>query len=640
MTNVYIDFETRSEVDLKKVGIWEYSKHPSTEVLCIAYKLGDAETKVSTPDDLILPPHLTYWAHNALFEYCLWLNCGCVKYDWPKPDLEQWHCTAAQAAYHSLPRSLDGACSALELPVQKDMGGHKLMLKMCKPRRPTKTNDAKWHESEADLNRLAKYCAQDVEAEYALAHALDPLPESERELWLLTQRLNLRGVGVDAETVQAGIEISRKIEKSANKQIHYYTDGAVQTCGQVARIGEWCAEQGHSLNDCSAATIAEALADPDLDPTVQQVLQLRQTASKSSLKKLQAISDRAGTDARVRDLLLYYGAGTGRWAGMGVQPQNLPRCSFNPDDLEHIHRLVQQQDTDAIELLYGPVTSVLSQALRSTLCAAPGHVLIGADYSSIEARVLLWLARDPGLKVFKTGDIYKDMAAAIFGKPVELVTKSERQLGKIAILGLGYGMGSKRFYETCAAWGVPITEGMAQTVVETYRTKYEAVVNSWHSIERDIKAALAGRNRLNKDVQLENDFLTIELPSGRKLYYYKPKLVLGETPWGDPVDKITYMSVDGYSRKWVRTETWGGKLVENITQAVARDIMAEAMSSLSTQWVDIVLSIHDEIVIEAPLDKVEGKKTVLKKAMLTAPDWADGLPLAIDEPWVNRRYVK
>jgi DNA polymerase len=639
--NIYIDFETRSEVDIKKVGAWQYSVHPSTEILCAGIKIDEWGTGTCPPQASYMSQdhsNSQFYAHNALFEYLMWNNCGVKKYDWPETRLDQWYCSAAIAAYHSLPRSLEGACMALGLATQKDMAGHRLMLKMCKPRKPTKNNDAKWHETAEDLERLGQYCIKDVDAMYELVQALGPLPQAERDLWLLTQRINLRGVGVDPETVKSALMITAKAQKVANAQIKYYTDGLVSTTGQVAKIFTFCVENGVELPDCSAATIDQALQLPELDPTVREVLSIRRRASKSSLKKLQAIEHRFALDGRVRDMLLYYGAGTGRWAGMGVQPQNLPRCTFEPADLDHIHRLIQAGNIKGLALMYGPELDVISQALRSTLCAAPGNVLVGADYSSIEARVLLWLARDPGLKVFETGDIYCDMAAAIFGRPVSQITKAQRQLGKVAILGLGYGMGASKFKQTCHNWGIEIDEVMAQDVIETYRAKYSAVKQYWRNIEEGAKATIHGS--VISNMWLDGDFFKIRLSSGRDLHYYKPKLVPDTTPWGAPTTKVTYVSVNGVTRKWERTETWGGKLVENITQALARDVMAEAMLQLEGQNKDIVLSVHDELVIEVDERYVENAKYELKSAMTHVPKWAAGLPLATDEPWVNRRYVK
>jgi DNA polymerase len=558
--NIYIDFETRSEVDIKKVGGWVYSTHPSTEILCVGIKVDNDQTEVVDPSQLY--PAIEFddnlHAHNALFEFMMWNNCGVAKYGWPEIRLDQWYCSAAIAAYHSLPRSLEGACMALGLATQKDMAGHRLMLKMCKPRKPTKNNDAKWHETAEDLERLGQYCIKDVDTMYDLIQALEPLPPAERELWLLTQQINLTGIGIDVDTVRSALEITAKAQKSADAQITYYTDGLVSKTGQVARIKEFCVEKGVGLPDCSAATIDQALEIPELDPTVHEVLSIRRRASKSSLKKLQAIEHRLGLDGRVRDMLLYYGAGTGRWAGMGVQPQNLPRCTFGPADLEHIHQLIQAGNTEGLALMYGPELDVISQALRSTLCAAPGNVLIGADYSSIEARVLLWLANDLGLRVFETGDIYCDMASAIYHRPITKEDKDERQLGKVAILGLGYGMGAKKFRVTCQSYGIEIDENTAGEVVDIYRAKYETVKGLWRDVEDVAKRVLAYRNsssiRLRKDVRLvfqrENNFLTILLPSGRKLFYHQPRLVSAETPWGQMTEKVTYMSINGVTRKW------------------------------------------------------------------------------------------
>jgi DNA polymerase len=648
----YIDFETRSEADLKKVGIWKYSTHPSTEILCVGLKVENLETSILAPYEAFCAPLTAeFHAHNALFEYCIWNNVGVRLYGWPKVSLESWHCSAALAAYHSLPRSLDGACSALKLPTQKNLKGHRLMLKMSKPRKPTKNNQAKWHEDPVDLERLAEYCKQDVEAEYALVQALGELPRAERELWLITQEINLRGVGVDMDTVAAALKAIAKAEIAAKNQIQYYSSGQIKTPGQVTRILDFCRGRGVVIPSCSADIIDDVLRQqPEADPTAREVLRIRRESSKSSLKKYQALANRTDDEARLRDLLLYYGASTGRWAGMGFQIQNLKRCSFEPGDLDHIHQLIQDGNTEGLRIMYGSELDVFSQALRSTLKAPPRRTLIGADYASIEARVLLWLAEDPGLRVFQTGDIYVDMASAIYRRPVEYIDKTQRQVGKVAVLGLGYGMGAERFQRTCYDWtGIIISDELATEIVDTYRTKYYQVKEFWNEVEHGmVKLAIKHPGqvvtRKSKRAPLaavvKGDFLTIQLPSGRRLFYREPRLVPGLTPWGSEIEKITYMSVDGFTRKWVRTETWGGKLVENITQAVARDIMAAAMKRLNDQRIDVVLSIHDELIVEVDEADAWDVRDAFKEALIRVPGWATGLPIAIDDPWINERYVK
>jgi DNA polymerase len=618
----YIDFETRSERDLKKVGIYKYSTDLSTEVLCAVIIIEDSTT-ILYPDTFrdYTPPLNAVWvSHNAEFEQNIWRNQMTPKYGWP--EVSSWKCTAAKAAASGLPRSLDGAAKALGLIEQKDKAGHALMLKMCKPLpRWSRTGKGpKWRESTEDLKRLAEYCTQDVRTEKAIDEALPDLPPAEQKIWALDQLINQRGIHCDLQLTTACLEILDAEQITANARISEITSGEITSPNQVQKIAKWC-----GLPSIDKKTLEEELSEPSQNPHAE-LLRLRQANSKASGRKYVAIIDRADHTGRVRNNLIYHGAHTGRWSGAGVQAQNLIKPAYKREVIEDIGLpLLLNRDTESIKMLFGDVSTLVSSALRSTLCAEPGKVLIAADYSSIEARVLLWLAGETkALRLLSEGgDIYKDMAATIYDKKYEQVTKSERQLGKQAILGLGYGMGAFKFQKTCEGYGIEISPEFAQQVVTLYRQKYFRVVNRWHLMERLAVSAMAGPNH---KFQKMGPMLQMSLRSGRKLSYFDPQVSGG-----------SYTPVLTYLFRGNRIETYGGKLVENEVQATARDIMANGMLNVEERGYPIILTVHDEVVSEVP----EGFGSVNEFCSLLCKraDWYKGCPISA-EGWVGKRYRK
>lgn len=630
---IYIDFETRSKCDLKKAGAWAYSQHPSTEVLCMAYAVDDGEVELWTPEDVpppLLEGHL-HEAHNAFFELAIWTNI----LKWPAVE---WSCSAAKCAAHSLPRALDKAGAALGLDVQKDQEGKRVMMKLCRPRKPSKNNPAVWHEDPEEFNILYEYCKDDVRAERALSHALRDLNKKETKVWQLDQDINRRGIRVDVEAVDAAIEISEEHVKSANSQLEIITEGAVSKVSEAAKLTVWVQEQGVGVSSVTKQEVKDTLA-MEIPDRVRKALTIRQKMGKTSVAKYKAIKNALSTDGRLRDLLMYHGAGTGRWTGKLVQPQNFPRNGFK-GDIEEYFSILKMKDHDAFELCYPDVMGTVSSMIRPCLIPTEGKYFYGADYSSIEARVLLWLADDEnGLGVFARGeDIYKDMASDIYGVPINKVDSNQRQLGKQAILGLGYQMGANKFEQTCLGYGIAIDAEMAERVVEAYRQKYHLVRSMWYDQEHIAKEAITTGKFLTCGKigwGTKGDFLYCKLPSKRLIAYYDPKIETVKTPWGGEKEGITYMATNPVTRKWERTKTYGGKLVENITQGTARDVMVEAMLRLEDARYEAVLTIHDEIITE----KEQGDVAEFETLMSTLPDWAEGLPVAV-EGWKGLRYLK
>jgi DNA polymerase len=568
------------------------------------------------------------------------------RYGWPRIPAEQWFCSAAQAAYHGLPRKLEDAAQALGLDVQKDAEGHRLMKQMSKPRPQWKKTGKgpKWFEDDERLERLYEYCKRDVEVEYALSQALDELPQTERKIWMLDQTINRRGIYCDVELAQSAITIIEDLEDKACAELRELTDGEISTPGQVSKLVDYLNKNFYiksgiygvfdygefegPMPDLQAATIEKYLSKT-ADLRARRILEIRQLHSKASTKKYQAMLDRADDDQRIRDTILYHGAHTGRWTGVSVQPQNFFKPKFDRASIEQLAiPAIKQHDITELEFLFGDPVVPLSSTLRSTLCAAPGKDLIGADYASIEARVLLWLVKDfEALQKIEAGvDLYVDMAASIYNTPLSKITTSQRALGKTAILGLGYGMGAAKFYDTCLRFGIEIDQGLAERTVSLYRQKYRKVVNYWRSID---SYAILSAEPFSK----HGRFLRLKLPSGRYLNYCDPKIRLNRFD----ESALTYMGLNTITRKWERTETYGGKLTENIVQAIARDIMALGMLRVETAGYPIVMTVHDEIVSE--VDKGFGSVDEFVRLLCQQPPWAKGCPISA-EGWRGERYRK
>jgi len=438
------DFETRSEADLKKVGAYKYAQDPTTSVMCLAFRVPGGELDLwhpNGPDEV--PTRLLEWvkagnlleAHNAEFEYAIW-NYHCVpKYGWPKLSISQVRCSAAKAAALALPRALEDVGAALRLPVQKDKEGHRIMLKMSKPRKPTKNNPAKWHDSFEDSEKLFEYCQTDVRTEELASEILPPLLPKEQKLFELTMRINERGIYCDVPLCKTAVSFSEKYETDLTEELHRITGGEVQTAKQVQKLTTWLMRQGVALDNAQAKTIDDALKDSGIEGDARRVLEIRQALSKSSVKKYTSMIQMAGADQRIRGTLLFNGASTGRYTGKGIQPQNFARGVYK--DTKNIFELLEAVDYDFFKAVFPDVFTALSSGLRGMLRAAPGFELMAGDYNAVEARGVMWLANDEtGLSAFRSGrDIYREMASAIFGIPVSRVTDQQRFIGKETILG-------------------------------------------------------------------------------------------------------------------------------------------------------------------------------------------------------------
>jgi len=703
---ITLDFETRSRSDLRKVGAWKYAEHESTEVMCLALKVDEDPVQI-----WIMPELIEGWdnlwieldidhvfsadevldliesadiieAHNMEFERAIWHHVLHKKHNWPDLPFEKLRCSAAKAAMHALPRNLEQACKALNLPVQKDEEGHRLMLQMCKPRKPSKANPNEWWETPDKLVRLFKYCMQDVEAEHCLSRALSDLPPSELEIWRLDQQINARGIYTDTESAAVIIDKLAHHEKGLLGQMSALTDGKVKSPRQHAVTLKWVNEQGIDADNIQAATVDALLEKGGLPEKARDVLRIRRSLSKSSCAKFQAMIARAGSDSRIRGTLMYHGAGTGRWSGVGIQPQNLPRGTFS--DVQECIDAFKAGDMEVFEMLYGDPMVAASSCIRGMLCASPGHELVCADFSAIEGRVLAWVVQETeALDVYIKGiDPYKIAAAPIYSTTYENVSKSQRQVGKVAELALGYQGGisafesmargydldfseivhpvlssarpdmvkkaehaAKTYKTSCIRAGkepIPKEQAMACDIIkQTWRENRPMTTRFWQHIESTAVKAVVNPGDIASYAGIKfgtsKNFLLCRLPSGRVLYYYSPKVQEVKTPWGAKKFGITYRSVDSVTRQWVRQKTYGGKLTENIVQAIARDLMAEGMLRVEAAGYPVVMSVHDELVSEVPIGF--GSVEEYENIMSEIPDWAQGCPVAA-EGWKDLRYKK
>lgn len=706
-----IDFETRSACSIKDCGSWRYSLDPTTEVMCLAFRLPhweEGRTALWHPAfphlgvaeaDCPELAELFEWiregrlveAHNAWFERGIWTNVCVPRMGWPEVGHWQWRCSAAKAAAYSLPRNLENLTVALALRVKKDVEGAKVMKKMAKPRKPLKRDvlawlddnaalplPAKkclttlypnddgtyrvvaewdggseehdlplfWNESAELLERLCAYCRVDVLAEEAASRRLRDLSPKETEMYLMDQHINQMGFQLDREGIEAALQIVEGIFSELNAELVELTGGQVQKATQRARMMAWFQENGLPLEDTQGTTIDAWLKREDVEPRVRRGLELVRALGRSSTAKFVAAQNWADPATwRVHGGLLYHGAGTGRWSGSGVQPHNFPRGSIK--DMGLAWEVIKSRDLALMELLYGDAMELLSHALRGMIVPTPGRRLMVADYAAIEARVVLWLADDQeALDVFRRNEcIYMAMATEIYGRLIndKEAQAQERQMGKQAVLGLGYQMGAKKFQATLAEkWGIFIELDFAQRIVDAYRNKFWRVKKMWWDQEAAAIAAVRAPGRVVRCGKVQwccfDGFLHCKLPSGRLLGYCDPRVIRKPTPWGEQKDALTYMGVDPYTKKWRRQDTYGGMLVENITQATARDLMADAMLRCHKEGLyDVILSVHDELIAECDMDT--GDVEDFEATMAHVPDWAEGCPVKA-EGWTGLRYRK
>ncbi len=738
------DFETRSECPLggpSGGGARVYSEHPTTKAMCLVYRLPGHERRLwhmAHPQHLIgeSPAPLELFAfilagglmeaHNSFFERCIWRYVMVERHGWPEVQHLQWRCSAAKASACSLPRALEDAALAMRLDVEKDMVGNRLMKKMCKPRKPLKAErkawkeehgkepmPTLWHEAEEDLYRLWAYCDRDVETEEALSHAVPDLSEDELAVWQMDQELNERGALFDIELAVAALDMAARWKVRLNGELEAMTGVASGT--QRAAVKAWLLEhEDLDLPNTAAETLEWYVAHEPISGRARRICEIVMDVNRTSTSKYKSMLNKSVASGRVMDLMMYHGAGTGRWSGKGVQIHNFPARDLIVKDFDYAAECIKSGDIDWCVAMYGDIMRLLSHALRGTIISPEGRDLIVADYSAIEARCVLWLAYAmDALDVFLRGeDIYCDMATGIYGYEVIKGTHPlERQFGKQAILGLGFGMGFVTFLLTCRKHKIHFSKAdtlrimgpelidkytnwvrnhlcldgppadmdperaksysnkkrqaarvirrlvdarevpkdvvhelaLMKYTVDVYRSRYPEVKQLWKDQETAAIAAVLSKTGERVPCGrvtwfVEGGFLCCELPSKRLMRYRDPEIKMVRTSWGEERPAIRYMHVNGTTRKWERTATYGGKLVENITQAVARDVMANAMMlAHEGDTYDTIMSIHDELVCEVDEDK--GSLDEFESLMSMVPPWAHQCPITA-EAERYKRYRK
>lgn len=645
MKDLSIDIETYSETDIGKSGLYKYCQDPNFEVLLFAYSIDFGEVKIidlalneAIPDEVIkamADDKVIKHAYNAAFEY----NC-LEAYGFDVGDRMSWHCTMFHAMYLGYPAGLAATGEALGLPEEKQKlrTGKALIRYFSIPCKPTKVNGGRTRNlPEHDMEKwdlFKEYCKQDVVTEIEIYRRLEmfPVPEREQKIWTISDEANAIGVEVDFDLVEGALDIDAKLTEEQMERSREIS--GLENPNSVAQILPWLQQYIPEVDNVRKDTVADLL-ERDLPDNVREFLELRQELSKTSIKKYTAMKDCACADHRMRGLLQCYGANrTGRWAGRLVQVQNLPRNYIK--NLELARELVKARDKDLIQLLFGNVTDTISQLIRTAFIPKNGKKFIVSDYSAIEARVIAWIAGEKWVnEVFAShGKIYEATASQMFDVPIEKIAKGNpeyalRQKGKVATLALGY-QGGPGALKAMGADKMGLNDEELEDIKNRWRTANSNIVKFWYNLENAaVKVVETGEPQVVKCLELSYEFdpiygksyLVIKLPSGRSLYYPEP--YLKENKFGK--NAVHFKGI-GVNRKFAAESTYGGKLTENVVQAIARDCLAETLLRLYEKYPEdpVVMHIHDEVVMEADRDiTLDEVNEVLS---LEIP-WAKGLIL-------------
>lgn len=677
-----VDIETCSAASIRN-GNAAYSEHESTRVWCVSF--GIASTKHEKPTVYTwtpgqqLPKKIAQYiergglllAHNAGFEMAIWRNILAPKFGWPLPKIEQWRDTQAVGVAANLPVSLEGLAKVFKGSPGKDMTGNKLMRSLAV---------ATWNETHQrydypdsgddamlpELRRLIEYCEADVLATLFVWWRLPPMHSFELNVWHIDQRINQRGVGIDQEFVEKMANMAEMRKDLLATDVFRITGSLCANSTNPHALKLWLKDEGIELpvvakrnketgevekKETLAKDAVEKMLDVgDLEGAVYAVLDNRIEANKSaSLAKLKRVPQMVSKDGRLRGALRYSIAHTGRWAGSGIQVHNLPKDKRSNKRSEHVRGLVRKGALNTLLLSEERPLDAMSQSLRAMLVAAPGKDLIAADYSAIEARVLAWLAdAKPVLDIFDAGgDVYVSAAATIIGKAVEKVTKQDRQLGKVCTLALGYQMGVLKFIDTArrAPYWVTLDRKEAYRVQRAWRDNNPEIVAFWKEIEEACQNAVGNKGTVfevgpHLKVRCNKKALMIQLPSGRVLRYWRPQVkrvkkeIVSVDEHGELVKnefesmELQFFTVGKNKSRMTRESTYGGKLTENVTQAVARDLLAYALVALDSRGFDVVLHVHDSAAAEVDA----GTRSVEEfcRRMGETPKWAAGCPVATE----------
>ena len=670
---VSLDFETRSRAELTNVGAKRYAMDPSTDVLCTAYAIDDSDPCVfrghagafaENLKTLADQADVIFCAFNVGFEFNIWHEILVPRHGYPPIPLHRWRCSAASALMHSLPRKMGDVAKALNLPVLKDEDGKRVMMKMCKPvSERSRDKYGEWHEEEEDFEILMRYCQDDVRVEREIVKRLGFLPDAEQKIWELDQRINNNGLRMDVELAEGLLKAKDAVcaDLSAKCKAEYGFSPS-----QVGKIKDELKANGVEIplvrrfkknkeTGKKEAQMTESLGSQqikkliisDVPSRVKRLLKLRKEFATTSLAKADA-GLKCHDNGTLYGQFMYHGANTGRWSGRHVQLHNLPRGSFSEDwvddELEAAVELIKRPDVTAsmLEASFDGMSAmeIMKSSLRGLIIPREGNKLAVLDFAQIEGRVLAWLAgQQDVLDAFASGvDMYKFVASQIYQCGIDDVTKDQRFIGKVAMLALGYQGGAGAFISMATNFGVLVEESFANEIKNDWRERNSHIVQFWYDLERAaIRAVTAGTTTKAGCImfKVRNDFLECRLPSGRKLFYYKPT-IQSKVVNGKPRRSLRFMGSDQQRGiQWGLIDTYGGKLAENVTQAVSRDLLANSMLNLDAAGYSIIGHVHDEILTEGPDVNIKD----MERVMLKAPDWAEGIPLGVDG-FVGTRYRK
>lgn len=645
--NLFIDVETYSSVDIKESGAYKYIESPDFEILIIGYALDDGPVKIvdlaqgeEMPEEFeeaLLDSDCVKVAHNAVFERLSFKHIG---YNVPA---EQWYCTSVKAAYCGLPLSLDGVSKALNLTDKKLDTGKALIKYFSCPCKATRVNGMRTrnypehaHEKWEMYKEYNKY---DVLAEREIFKRLEAyiIPDIERKMYVLDQNINDRGILVDMELAESAIAVDNTYTSILTQHAQQLT--GLENPNSPVQIRQWIEKTtGCVVMSLSKETMPDLMKEFADYPDVIELLNIRKKLSKTSIKKYYAMLNCAMKDHRVRGTFQFYGANrTGRWAGRLLQLQNLSKNHIS--HIEVPREMIRARDWESVEMMYDDVADILSQLVRTALIASPGKVFSVADFSAIEARVISWLANEKWrMDVFRgDGKIYEATGAKMFNVPISAITKGSvlRDKSKISELALGYE-GSLGALKRMGGERMGLSDTEMMSLVRKWRMANPAIVDMWKEIDEASKEAVRYQRPVsctcrNIIFDCNGEFMTIQLPSGRKLFYYGPKFKdkkIGHSTMSTRV--LCYQGVVQETKQWGEIDTYGGKLTENIVQAIARDLLGDAMLRMQDEGYEIVASVHDEVIVEVPEINAKDHYNRLVEIMSTPPQWAEDLPLNAD----------
>jgi DNA polymerase len=683
-----LDVETRSVINLQHSGVTRYARHASTQLICLAWGWADEDRPPASWLPGEAPPaallaHIasggTIAAWNIGFDLAIW-NALLAPLGWPRLEIAQAHDIAAQAAAAGLPRGLEKCAEAMGLALNKDRAGALALRSLMRPAKWARGVPV-WREADAErLLAVIEYCRRDVAVERAAHRGLPKLQEYDRPVWQADMRINARGMRVDPGFIRHAGPFYVRALQAAHEEAARITGGAVKKISNTNATATWLEAQGCPMaavislasdnNDADADADGETpakasrkgaltkpavrtlLERPDLPACARALLELRRDALRTSTAKIIALAAACEpSDGRIHDTLVYHAASTGRAGGTLLQPQNLPRASF--DDAKWDRALAGMEEVNAGRLgldgfaeQFGAPMIALTAMIRGSIIAAPGHELVGADFKNIELRVNAWLAGEQSLldELAAGVDVYTSMAAEIYGIPrQEVDPHTQRHVGKAAALGCGFGLGWAKFIEfTTALTGIILPEQMARQSVKAFREKYRRIPLLWRELEDAALGAvhapgtkkIAAGGRLGFYCDKVRHWLLLRLPSGRVLRYSRPSIEVEDGPYGLR-EVLRFWGVNQMTRKWGLERSWGGVLCENAVQAVARDICMEAVQRVEARGWPVVLHVHDEVIAEVPIGCVSAE--TFGAVMTERVGWAEGLPTLTDT-WRGERY--